>query len=113
MADRKHWPVRWIDFLWLPFLLGLAFLPATDQFHKELILLAFVVLQFLEGPMIARLRRRGPIYSVIIKLLLGTLLLDHTGDLGINSPYYPIYFLPVITSAIYFGPIANLCWCTL
>ena len=113
MADRKHWPVRWIDFLWLPFLLGLAFLPATDQFHKELILLAFVVLQFLEGPMIARLPRRGPIYSVIIKLLLGTLLLDHTGDLGINSPYYPIYFLPVITSAIYFGPIPNLGWCTL
>lgn len=113
MADRKQWSVRWIDFLWLPFLLGLAFLPATDQFHKVLILLAIVVIQFLEGPMIARLPKHGPIYSVIIKLLLSTLLLDHTGDLGINSPYYPIYFVPVITSAIYFGPIANLSWCSL
>jgi two-component system, NtrC family, sensor histidine kinase HydH len=113
MFDHKHSAARWIDFLWLPFLLGLAFLPATDQFHKQLILLAIVVFQFLEGPMIARLPKHGPIYSVIIKMLLATLLLDHTGDLGINSPYYPIYFLPVITSAIYFGPVANLFWCTL
>jgi nitrogen-specific signal transduction histidine kinase len=111
--DLRHSAVRWIDFLWLPFLLGLAFLPATDQFHKQIILLAIVVFQFLEGPMVASLPKHGPIYSVIIKLLLATLLLDHTGDLGINSPYYPIYFLPVITSAIYFGPIANLLWCTL
>ncbi len=113
MFDRKHSAIPWIDFLWLPFLLGLAFLPATDQFHKQIILLAIVIVQFLEGPVIARLPRHGPIYSVIIKLLLATLLLDHTGDLGINSPYYPIYFLPVITSAIYFSPIANLLWCTL
>jgi two-component system sensor histidine kinase HydH len=113
MFDRKHSAIPWIDFLWLPFLLGLAFLPATDQFHKQVILLAIVVFQFLEGPMIARLPKHGPIYSVIIKMLLATLLLDHTGDLGINSPYYPIYFLPVVTSAIYFGPIANLLWCTL
>lgn len=113
MFSRKLLATRWIDFLWLPFLVSLAFLPATDQFHKQLILLAIVVFQFLEGPIIARLPKHGPVYSVIIKLLLATLLLDHTGDLGINSPYYPIYFVPVVTSAIYFGPIANLCWCTL
>jgi two-component system sensor histidine kinase HydH len=113
MLDRRQSSVRWIDFLWLPFLLGLAFLPAIDQIHKQLILLAIVVFQFLEGPIIARFPTRGPTYSVIIKLLLATLLLDHTGDLGINSPYYPIYFLPVITSAIYFSPFVNLVWCTL
>jgi len=113
MFDRKHTAIPWIDFLWLPFLLGLAFLPATDQFHKQLILLAIVICQFLEGSIIARLPKHGPTYSVIIKILLATLLLDHTGDLGINSPYYPIYFVPVITSAIYFGPIANLLWCAL
>ena len=41
------------------------------------------------------------------KFVLATLLLDHTGEIGINSPYYPIYYLPVITAAIYFGPIGH------
>ncbi len=113
MLDRKKSPVRWIDFLWLPFLLWLAFLPSTDQTHKQLIILAIIVFQFLEGGMIARLPSRGPVYSVIIKLLLSVLLLFHTGELGINSPYYPILFLPIITAAIYFGPLAMLVWSAL
>jgi two-component system, NtrC family, sensor histidine kinase HydH len=113
MPDRKISAIRWIDFLWLPFLLGLALLPAADQFHKQLILFAIAVFQLLEGRLVARLPRRGRAYSVIIKLLLATLLLDHTGELGINSPYYPIYYLPVVTAAMYFGPIATLFWTAL
>ncbi|HVB54945.1 MAG TPA: ATP-binding protein [Candidatus Acidoferrales bacterium] len=113
MPDRKTSAIRWIDFLWLPFLLGLALLPAVDQFHKQLILMAIAIVQLTEGWVVARLPERGPIYSVTLKLLLATLLLDHTGELGINSPYYPIYYLPVITAAIYFGPIATLFWTVL
>jgi len=30
--------------------------------------------------------------------------------MGINSNYYPIYFLPVVSAAVYFGPIATLAW---
>ncbi len=33
--------------------------------------------------------------------------------MGINSTYYPVYFLPVVTAAIYFGPLAMLAWTTL
>jgi signal transduction histidine kinase len=33
--------------------------------------------------------------------------------MGINSSYYPIYFLPVVSAAIYFGPLATLIWTTL
>src|SRR5271155_3745908 len=33
--------------------------------------------------------------------------------MGINSPYYPIYYLPVITAAIYYGPIGTLLWSSL
>jgi signal transduction histidine kinase len=56
---------------------------------------------------------RGRAYSVLLKIALATLLLDHTGDVGINSAYYPIYYLPVLTAAIYFGPLGTLGWTAL
>jgi len=117
MLDREPSAIRdlhlsWIDLIWLVFLGGLAFLPPVDEYHKQLILLAIFVVQLLEGWLIARLPKRGPAYSVLIKILLGTLLLDHTGDFGINSTYYPIYFLPVVSAAIYFGTLGALAWTT-
>src|ERR1022692_1645848 len=110
MLDRERSAINWIDFLWLLFLGGLALLPPEDEIHKQLILLAIVVFQLCEGWLIGRLPKRGPTYSVIIKILLATLLLDHTGEIGINSNYYPIYFLPVLSAAIYFGTITALAW---
>ncbi len=117
MLDRERSAIRdlhlsWIDLIWLIFLGGLAFLPPVDEYHKQLILLAIFVVQLLEGWLIARLPKRGPAYSVLLKILLGTLLLDHTGDFGINSTYYPIYFLPVVSAAIYFGTLGALAWTT-
>ena len=117
MLDRERSAIRdlrlnWIDLIWLVFLGGLAFLPPIDEIHKQLILLAIVVYQLFEGWVIGRLPKRGPAYSVIIKILLATLLLDHTGEIGINSNYYPIYFLPVLSAAIYFGPVVALAWTT-
>lgn len=110
MLDRKQSAVSWIDLVLLLLLVGLAFLPAVDQLHKQLILLTIAIFQFLEGRLVASLPGRGRSYSVLIKIALSTLLLDHTGELGINSPYYPIYYLPVITAAIYFGPVRTLLW---
>lgn len=105
--------ISWIDVIWLLFLLGLALLPPREEIHKQLILLGFGVLQLLEGRMIAWQPNRGRTYAVILKILLATLLLDHTGGIGINSSYYPIYFVPVVTAAIYYGPIATLLWTAL
>lgn len=113
MLDRKQSAISWIDVVLLVLLAGLALLPATDQFHKQLILAVIALFQFLEGRLIAFLPKHGRVYSVLIKILLSTLLLDHTGEIGINSSYYPIYFLPIITAAIYFGPIATLLWTAL
>jgi two-component system sensor histidine kinase HydH len=113
MLDRKRPAVDWIDALWLLFIVGLALLPPIDEVHKQLILIAFALLQFSEGKLIARLPLEGPTISVGIKIVLATLLLDHTGEMGINSPYYPIYYLPVITAAIYYGPIGTLLWSSL
>ena len=113
MLDRKKWPIGWFDVLILLLLAGLAALPAEDELHKQLILLVIAVLQILEGPLIARMPGRGRTYSVLLKIALSTLLLDHTGEIGINSAYYPIYFLPVLTAAVYFGPLATLAWTAL
>jgi len=122
MPDANQSRVRWIDFLWILLLLGLALLPPIDEIHKQLILLAIAILQLLESRLNAYLPRRGPIYSVLLKILLSTLLLDHTGSgvednmifgTGINSAYYPIYYLPIITAAMEFGTLATLLWTTL
>jgi two-component system, NtrC family, sensor histidine kinase HydH len=117
MLDSDRSAIRdlhlsWIDLIWLLFLGGLALLPPVDEFHKQLILLAIFVCQLFEGWLVARLPKRGPAYSVLLKILLATLLLDHTGDFGINSSYYPIYFLPVVSAAIYFSTFAALAWTT-
>src|SRR6202049_3182629 len=110
MLDRERAAIGWIDLLWLVFLGALALLPPRSEIHKQLIILAIVVFQLFEGRLISRFPKRGPAYSVLIKILLATLLLDHTGEMGINSNYYPIYFLPVVSAAVYFGPVATLAW---
>lgn len=118
MLDRERSAIRdlhlnWIDLIWLVFLGGLALLPPLDEIHKQLILFLIFVVQLLEGWVVARLPARGPAYSVLIKILLATLLLDHTGEIGINSSYFPIYFLPVVSAAIYFGTLGALVWTTI
>jgi two-component system, NtrC family, sensor histidine kinase HydH len=113
MPERKQSTVGWIDALWLLFILGLALLPPIAEIHKQITLVAIGVFQFFEGRLVGWQPKRGPIYIMAIKIALATLLLDHTGDLGINSSYYQIYYLPVVTAAIYFGPIATLLWTAL
>jgi two-component system, NtrC family, sensor histidine kinase HydH len=117
MVDRERSPMRdfrfgWIDLVWLVFLGGLALLPPVEEYHKQLILLALFIVQLFEGWLVQRLPKRGPAYSILLKILLATLLLDHTGEIGINSSYFPIYFLPVVGAAIYFGPVGAMAWTT-
>ncbi len=113
MSEAKRPTLNWMDVLWLVFLAGLALLPPVQEIHKQLILLGFGVVQLGEGWLIARVPRRGPAYIVLLKIILATLLIDHTGELSINSSYWPIYFLPVVTAAEYFGPWATLAWTAL
>jgi signal transduction histidine kinase len=102
-----------MDVLMLVFLAGLAIVPPVKELHKQVILLAFGVLQLGEGLLIERLPRRGPVYVVLLKIALATLLIDHTGEISINSSYWPIYILPAVTAAEYFGPWATLACATL
>lgn len=112
MAKQERSLLAWMDFFWLAFLGGLAALDPVFEIHKQLTLLAIGLFQIFEhrflglaGP------ARGRIYSVILKTLLATLLVAHTGD--IFSSYYLIYFLPVVTASMFFGPRATLLWTAL
>ncbi len=96
--------------IWLLFLAGLAVLPPQLEWHKQLILLAIGIVQLLETRLISRFPKRGVFYVVLLKILLATILIDHTGEVGINSSYYPIYYLPVVTAALYCGPWLTLLW---
>src|SRR5258708_3819663 len=110
MNEGKRPAINWMDVLWLVFLAGLAILPPVREVHKQLILLAFGLIQLTEGWFLSRVPERGAAYVVLAKIALATLLIDHTGELSINSSYYPIYYLPIVTAAEYFEPWATLLW---
>ncbi|MGB6432298.1 MAG: ATP-binding protein [Candidatus Acidiferrales bacterium] len=111
-SDRVERDGRgWIDWLVVAILAGLAILPPIREIHKQLILLVIAAVQLLEARLIRFEPRRGRYYAVLLKIALATLLIDHTGmEATINSSYYPIYFLPVMTAAMYFDTIGTLLW---
>jgi two-component system sensor histidine kinase HydH len=111
-GHHLHAP-KWFDVVLLLFVAGLAVLPPIREPHKQFILAAIVIVQLLESSIVEWSPKRGPAYSVVLKIVLATILLDHTGDLGINSSYWPIYLLPVVTAATFFGPWGTLAWTTL
>ena len=117
MTEEKRSSINWMDVLWLVLLATLAILPPRREYHKQLILLAFGIVQLAEGWLVSHIPKRGATYLVLLKIALATLLIDHTienlGEPSINSSYYPIYYLPVVTAAEYFGPWATLAWTTL
>lgn len=109
MAERRSF--AWMDLLWLAFLAGLAVLPPLLEVHKQLTLLAIGAFQIFEHRFLERVPKRGRTYGVILKILLASLLVDATG--GIWSSYYLIYFVPVVTAAMYFDLWATLAWTVL
>jgi signal transduction histidine kinase len=108
MAETERRTLAWIDFVWLAFLVGLALLQPLFEIHKQITLLALGFFQILEHRFIHLLPQRGRAYSVLIKIVLASAVVNCTG--GINSSYYLIYYLPVATAAMYFGAWLTLLW---
>ena len=108
MTSEWRNKIQWLDVVWLLFLAGLAILPPEREIHKQLTLVAFGAVQLSERWIIARDPDQGRHFVVLVKLLLATLLIAHTGGPEINSSYYPVYYVPVVTAALYFGPRATL-----
>jgi two-component system, NtrC family, sensor histidine kinase HydH len=109
-VEQAEARIAWIDIIWLVFLAGLAVLPPIDEIHKQLILVGLGAVQLMEGRIVARYSGAGRAGSVVVKILLSTLLIGHTGSLGINSIYYPIFYVPVVTAAIYYGALGTFLW---
>ncbi|HEV2962145.1 MAG TPA: ATP-binding protein [Candidatus Angelobacter sp.] len=108
MEERAN--PRWLDLLWLLFLVVLALLPPVREWHKQVILLLIGTFQLLEGRFVRAVPHYGETLAVVIKLALATLIMVHTSDVPIKSSYYPIYYLPIMTAAMYFGPLGTLFW---
>jgi two-component system, NtrC family, sensor histidine kinase HydH len=109
MAERAT--PRWLDVFWLIFLGGLALLPPLREFHKDITLALFCVFQLLEVRFMQLAGKWGRYGAVAIKIGLATFLIGHTGDIApISSSYWPIFWLPVVTAAMYFGPLGTLIW---
>ena len=112
MAERAT--PRWLDVFWLIFLGGLALLPPLREWHKQLLLLLFAVFQLLEARFFQITGKWGRYGAVAIKITLAAILIGHTGDIApITSSYWPIFWLPVVTAAMYFGPLGTLAWTTI
>ncbi|HEY6271782.1 MAG TPA: ATP-binding protein [Terriglobales bacterium] len=112
MAERAT--PRWLDVFWLIFLSGLALLPPLREIHKDAILLLFGVFQLLEARFLEVAGKWGRYAAVAFKIALATFLIGHTGDVAaISSSYWPIFWIPVLTAAMYFGPLGTLAWTTI
>jgi two-component system sensor histidine kinase HydH len=110
MTEEKHRGIDWLDLLWLLFLLGLALVPPLREAHKQFTLLAIGVVQLAESRIVGHWPRYGRYIVVAVKIILATLLINHTGEIGINSSYYPIYYVPIVTAALHFGAWGTLLW---
>jgi signal transduction histidine kinase len=132
MADQERHTFAWTDVLWLVFLGGLALMDPIYEVHKQEILLGIGLFQIFEHRFLSwnptgnrfysrlvKVATKAHVrfmidlssrryYSVVIKIVLATLLMQHTG--GINSSYYLIYFLPVMTAAVLFEGTGTLIW---
>lgn len=112
--NQEPFKLAWLDLLWMIFLGALAVLPPFYEPHKELALLGIGTFQIFEQRLLKSVHpRRAGAYGVLIKILLATVLVGHTGEIPINSSYYLIYYLPVVSAAMTFGPWGTLLWTAL
>jgi signal transduction histidine kinase len=103
---------RWIrairpqDFVFcLLFAVLAATSPGLDA-SEAVLLLALLVWQIAESKVPTLTAKRGRLVSIALKLVLGYLLIGYTG--GLNSRYFLVLLLPVVTVATTFGVVAML-----
>ncbi len=115
MPEERRMKFAWMDMLLLVFLASLAVLNPVSEIHAQLILLSIGIFQVFERSFIDFAGPHGGIYSILLKIALASLLIAHTGGLqpSINSSFYLIYYIPVVTAAMYSGPWGTLGWTAL
>jgi two-component system, NtrC family, sensor histidine kinase HydH len=113
MPDRYRTSITLIDVVWLIVLAVLAALPPVYEIHKQMILVVIALFQIFENRILRGFSppRRDAV-SVVVKTALASLLVWHTrvNGLSINSDYYSIYYLPIISAASLYGGLATMLW---
>jgi signal transduction histidine kinase len=97
--------IRPQDVVWLVLFGVLAAISRTRDASELLLLCGLAAAQIAEP----RLRPRpllGPLFWVLLKVLLGYLLIGYTG--GLASRYWVVLFLPVVSAATAYGVIGTL-----
>src|ERR1035441_8595094 len=98
--------IRPQDFVWLLLFLTLA---ATSEFLDPLAMVPLAALglvQLLEPKIPVLATRRGRIGCIVLKLVLGYLVIGYTG--AIESHFWLLLLLPVVTAAATFGLLGTL-----
>jgi signal transduction histidine kinase len=98
--------IRPQDYVWLLLFAVLAVVNAEGDVSKIGLFAALAVAQVLEPKIPAHPSTRSRIFWVVLKLLLGYLLIGYTG--GIESHFWLVLLLPVVTAATFLGVIGTL-----
>jgi two-component system sensor histidine kinase HydH len=101
---RAWFRIRIQDIL-LALMLGTLIVLAHDPSEKSL-LIALAILQLIEGRVPFLDSTRGRAASILLQMAVGFLLIGITG--GVNSPYYLVLVLPVLSTATYLGVVGTV-----
>jgi two-component system, NtrC family, sensor histidine kinase HydH len=99
-APRRHSFFQAQDFAWLLFVAVLVATTPETNYNATILLILIGVFQIIEPRLRLFATRRGQITSIILKLILSYLLIGYTH--GIDSYYYAIFLIPVVSTATNF-----------
>lgn len=99
--------IRPQDVVWvLLFLLLAAISPYTGDISVYTMLAALAAVQVLESKIPAMASTRGRVLGIVFKFLICFLLIGYAG--GIESPYWPMLLLPVVSAGAFFGLLGTM-----
>ena len=107
MATFPHSPyVRPQDVLWIALFATLIFNSQTREAPEVTMLVALAIAQVVESKIPALASTRGRIFWILLNLALLYVLIGYTGTL--NSPYWLLLTLPVLSGAAALGVVGTL-----
>jgi two-component system sensor histidine kinase HydH len=98
--------IRPQDFVWLLLFAVLAVTNTEGDVSEIALFAALAVAQVLEPKLPAHPSTRSRIFWIVMKLLLGYLLIGYTG--GIQSHFWLVLLLPVVSAATFLGVVGTL-----
>ncbi len=110
-------PLRWIqrirpqDFVWLLLFSGMVVTTKFGDAFEIVPLILLGIAQILEPKIPAVPTTRNRIFWIVLKLVLGWVLIGFSG--GVNSPFWLVLLLPVLTAATTFGIVGTMAFALL